>query len=137
MLGDVSDVIAGGLVDEHPEDPEQIERDNRWAVDHKDVMAKSLFCGGTTWPGVVLAEDQAALGVLCCREDIDEERVGCGGLSGGGMRTVFLGGTDERIKCAVCVGMMTTWRDYLLNKCHTHTWMVCPPAAARNGLLWD
>ncbi len=23
--------------------------------------------------------------------------------------------------------MMTTWRDYLLNKCHTHTWMVYVP----------
>jgi hypothetical protein len=23
--------------------------------------------------------------------------------------------------------MMTTWRDYLLNKCHTHTWMIYIP----------
>ena len=23
--------------------------------------------------------------------------------------------------------MMTTWRDYLLNKCYTHTWMVYIP----------
>ena len=23
--------------------------------------------------------------------------------------------------------MMTTWRDYLLNKCHTHTWMIYTP----------
>jgi hypothetical protein len=22
---------------------------------------------------------------------------------------------------------MTTWRDYLLNKCHTHTWMIYIP----------
>tara|TARA_B100001123_G_scaffold82937_1_gene94610 strand:- start:3895 stop:4305 length:411 start_codon:yes stop_codon:yes gene_type:complete len=99
-LVDVSDVIAGGLVDERPEDTEQIERHNRWVTDHEDVMAKSLFCGGTTWPCVFLAEDQAALSVLCSRKDIDEERVGDGGLSGGGMRTVFLGGTDERIKYA-------------------------------------
>jgi hypothetical protein len=24
--------------------------------------------------------------------------------------------------------MMTTWRDYLLNKCYTHTWMIYIPA---------
>ena len=48
------------------------------------------------------------------------------------MRTVFLGGADTRIKCAVCVGMMTTWRDYLLNKCHTHTWMVYVPLLPRD-----
>ena len=32
-----------------------------------------------------------------------------------------------RVRVAVCVGMMTTWRDYLLNKCHTHTWMIYIP----------
>jgi len=47
--------------------------------------------------------------------------------SGGGLRTVYLGGLDDRIHCACCVGMMTTWRDYLLNKCHTHTWMIYIP----------
>jgi hypothetical protein len=67
------------------------------------------------------------LDVLCAREDVDAERVGCGGLSGGGLRTVYLGGIDPRIQCAVCAGMMTTWRDYLLNKSHTHTWMVYVP----------
>ena len=89
-LVDVSDVIAGGLVDERPEDTEQIERHNRWVTDHEDVMAKSLFCGGTTWPCVFLAEDQAALSVLCSRKDIDEERVGGGGLSGGASERSFL-----------------------------------------------
>ena len=39
----------------------------------------------------------------------------------------MLGGLDPRIKCAVCVGMMTTWRDYLLNRVQTHTWMCYVP----------
>ena len=34
---------------------------------------------------------QRALDVLCARPDVDARRVGCAGLSGGGMRTVFLG----------------------------------------------
>ena len=90
-------------------------------------MAKSLFCAGTTWPGVFTAEDQRALDVLCARPDVDPGRVGCAGLSGGGLRTVYLAGLDDRIACACCVGMMTTWRDYLLNKCYTHTWMIYIP----------
>jgi hypothetical protein len=53
--------------------------------------------------------------------------VGCAGLSGGGMRTVFLGGLDERIRAAVAVGFMTTWREFLLDKCFTHTWMTYVP----------
>ena len=43
------------------------------------------------------------------------------------MRTVFLGGLDERIRCAIPVGFMTTWRDFLLDKCFTHTWMTYVP----------
>ncbi|MGH9629288.1 MAG: hypothetical protein ACRD7E_13290 [Bryobacteraceae bacterium] len=40
---------------------------------------------------------------------------------------MYLTGADERIRCSCCAGMMTTWRDYLLNKCHTHTWMIYIP----------
>jgi dienelactone hydrolase len=114
-------------VEEEPDNTEQIQTYNAWAAVHESIMAKSLFAAGTTWPGVFLAEDQKALDVLCAREDVDEARVGCGGLSGGGLRTVYLGGLDPRIRCAVCVGMMTTWRDYLLNVSFTHTCMVYIP----------
>lgn len=100
---------------------------NQWAARHESIMAKSLFAAGTTWPGVFLAEDRVALDLLCARPDVDPTRVGCGGLSGGGLRTVMLAGRDERIRCAVCVGMMTTWRDFLLNKSFNHTWMVYVP----------
>ena len=49
------------------------------------------------------------------------------GLSGGGMRSVFLGGYDERVKCAVPVGFMTTWKDLILDKATSHTWMIYVP----------
>jgi dienelactone hydrolase len=80
---------------------------------------------------VFWAEDRVALDMLCARPDVDPERVGIGGLSGGGLRTVFLGGLDPRVKCAVCVGMMTTWRDFVLNKSVTHTWMCYVPLLPR------
>ena len=113
--------------DENPEDPDNIAAYNKWASAHEHVMAKSLFCAGTTWPGVFLAEDQRALDVLASRDDVDADRIGCAGLSGGGLRTVYLGGLDARIKCAVCVGFMSTWNDFLLNKSYTHTWMTYAP----------
>ncbi|WP_339712583.1 prolyl oligopeptidase family serine peptidase [uncultured Kriegella sp.] len=102
---------------------ENIKDYNAWASDHETIMAKSLLSAGTTWPGVVLAEDQVALTVLCEREDVDANRVGCCGLSGGGLRSAYLGGLDKRIKCAVCVGFMSTWRDFVMNKSFTHTFM--------------
>ncbi len=127
LIGDVPGIMRDGLTDDDPENPDTIAAYNRWAGEHESVMAKSLFCAGTTWPGVFMAEDRIALDILCARDDVDESRIGCGGFSGGGMRTVFTGGLDPRIKCAVCVGFMTTWRDFLLNKSYTHTWMTYVP----------
>jgi dienelactone hydrolase len=125
--GDLPPVIKGDLVEANPESEDEIQRYNRFAANHEHLIAKSLFCAGTTWPGVFAAEDQRALDYLCSRPDVDPKRVGCCGLSGGGLRTVYLTGADDRIQCACCVGMMTTWRDYLLNKCYTHTWMIYIP----------
>ncbi len=113
--------------DQDPEKNENIEAYNMWSSEHEAVMSKSLFSAGTTWPGVFLSEDQVALTILSARKDVDPARIGCGGLSGGGLRTVYLAGLDSRIKCAVCVGFMTTWNDFLLNKSFTHTWMTYTP----------
>jgi len=130
--GDVPKIIKGDLVEVQPESEAEIDAYNRFAAGHEHLLSKSLFCAGTTWPGVFTAEDQRALDYLCARPEVDPNRVGCCGLSGGGLRTVYLTGLDERIACACCVGMMTTWRDYLLNKCHTHTWMIYIPGLPRD-----
>jgi dienelactone hydrolase len=126
-VGDLPPVVRKDLKEVSPESEDEIRAYNRFAADHEELMSKSLFCAGTTWPGVFTAEDQRALDYLCFRDDVNPERVGCAGLSGGGLRTCYLAGLDDRIRCACCVGMMTTWRDYLLNKCYTHTWMIYTP----------
>ncbi|MEK7765721.1 MAG: hypothetical protein AAB368_05740, partial [bacterium] len=121
---DVLPRVRGDAPVADPRTAEELWRYNQWAGGHEHVMAKALFAAGTTWPGVVLAEDRRALDILCARPDVDPRRVGCGGLSGGGLRTVYLAGLDSRVRCAVCVGYMTTWRDMVLNQCWTNTWMV-------------
>jgi dienelactone hydrolase len=130
-VGDLPSTITGGVVEQDPESTDEVNRYNGFAGNHEHIMAKSLFCAGTTWPGVFIAEDQRALDYLCSRPDVDANRVGCAGLSGGGLRTAYLTGADRRIRTSVCVGMMTTWRDYLLNKSYTHTWMVYIPGVPR------
>lgn len=129
---EVPEILHGGKRERNPEGRREIAEYNQWSSDQETVVAKSLFCAGTTWPGVYLTEDQRALDYLCARPDVDPERVGCGGLSGGGLRTVFLAGLDERIRAAVCVGFMSTWRDFLLHKSFTHTWMTYLPLAPRD-----
>jgi dienelactone hydrolase len=127
MVKDVPARIQAGGVDPSPDDADGIAKYNAFAGAHEHILEKSLISAGTTWPGVYLVEDQKALDVLCSRPEVDSSRVGCAGLSGGGMRTVFLGGLDDRIKVAIAVGFMTTWRDFLLDKAFTHTWMTYVP----------
>ncbi len=111
-----------------PEEPsERIHRYHAFAVRHEEAVARSLFCLGFTFPGVVLAEDLAALGVLASRPEVDPDRLGCCGLSGGGLRTVYLAGMDDSLDCAVAAGFMSTWRDFALHKSFAHTWMLYAP----------
>ncbi|MBV6431203.1 MAG: hypothetical protein IANPNBLG_01332 [Bryobacteraceae bacterium] len=131
-LADLPANIRNNMVETNPEDEAEIQRYNQFAGGHEHLIAKSLFCAGMTWPGVFVFDDRRALDYLASRPDVDATRLGCGGLSGGGLRTVMLTGADERIRCSCCVGMMTTWRDYLLNKCYTHTWMVYIPGLPRD-----
>ncbi|RKX77897.1 MAG: hypothetical protein DRP87_07815 [Spirochaetes bacterium] len=109
----------------------KIKKYNAFAGQHETLIAKSLVSAGLVWPGVYLLEDRAALDYLCSREDIDSSRIGCGGLSGGGMRTNCLAAVDDRIKCSVTAGFMTTWQDFALHTCYTHTWMIYIPILPR------
>ncbi len=129
QLQDVPAHIRDGLGYRDPANPtdQEISAYNEWAARHEHIMAKSLFSAGTTWPGVFFGEDRVALDVLSAREDVDPENIGCGGLSGGGIRTVMMGGLDPRIKCAVCIAFMTTWKDMVIRKSFTHTWMSFVP----------
>ena len=115
-LADLPANIRNNMVESNPEADEEIERYNQFAGNHEHIIAKSLFSAGMTWPGVFVFDDRRALDYLASRPEVDATRIGCAGLSGGGLRTVMLTGADERIRCACCAGMMTTWRDYLLNK---------------------
>src|SRR5579864_2252318 len=129
---DLPGSIRDGLTEANPEAEDEIQKYNQFAGNHEHVIAKSLFSAGMTWPGVFVFDDQRALDYLASRPDVDATRIGCAGLSGGGLRTVMLTGADDRIRCSCCVGMMTTWRDYLLNKCFTHTWMCYVPGLPRD-----
>ena len=130
-LANLPPELREGFSETCAETEDEIQRYNDFAAQHEHVIAKSLFSAGMTWPGVFVFDDQRAIDYLVSRADVDPARIGCCGLSGGGLRTVMLAGADERIRCSCCVGMMTTWRDYLLNKSYAHTWMCYVPGLPR------
>lgn len=47
------------------------------------------------------------------REDVDADRIGCIGLSGGGLQTLYFTAMDDRVKCAVISGYFYGFREAL------------------------
>ena len=110
-----------------PESEEYIRKYNEfWASNECVLVVDSILNSGTSWPAIFAYEDRRSIDYLLTRSEIDANRIGCGGLSMGGLRTIFLAGLDKRVRCAFCVGFMTTMRGVLRNKIR------CPPG---HGLL--
>ncbi len=122
---------TGFSLDLQNEDSGIIQLYNSISQPYEDIIAKSLLSMGFCWPALILFEDTCALNYLLSRDDIDSGRIGCCGLSGGGLRTNLIGGIDERIICTVTAGFMSTWKDFASNICFTHTWMLYIPELPR------
>ncbi len=50
------------------------------------------------------------------RDDAMSDRVGCAGLSGGGLQTLWASALDERIRCAVVSGYLYGYKESLLDQ---------------------
>jgi dienelactone hydrolase len=87
---------------------------------------------GTNLAGVVCYEDRVAVNYLLSREDVQPERAGCIGLSGGGNRAALLNATHDKIGAAVIIGLMSTYAE-LLDHHMSHTWMFFPFGWSRYG----
>lgn len=94
------------------------------------LTAKTIFAAGATWPGMLVWDDMRSVDYLASRPEVDAERIGCVGLSIGGLRTAYLAAADPRIKVSCVVGWMTQFRDQLRNHLRHHTWMVYVPGMA-------
>jgi dienelactone hydrolase len=100
---------------------------NTFASAHEEIVAKTLFTAGTTWPGVLFQGDRASLDYLLTRPEVDTNRIGCLGLSIGGFRAAHLFGLDGRIKAGIVAGWMTTYSSLLFDHLRWHTWMIYVP----------
>jgi dienelactone hydrolase len=123
----VPEELASCLADAAPGTDAHIQAYNDFCADYETLVAKTLFISGTTWPGIMAWEDRRAVDYLVTRADTDPDRLGCGGLSGGGLRTIYLAALDTRIRCAVCAGFMSTAREMLPDIVRWHTWMFHVP----------
>ena len=125
---------AGGATAQGEEDlPEAIAAYNAAAGRHEHTVEKYCRVLGTTLSGIISYEDRVAVGYLAGRPDVQSERIGCVGLSGGGLRAGLLQGTCDRIRAAVVIGMMSTYEGLLDHNVVSHTWMLYPGDWSRRG----
>ena len=66
----------------------------------------TAFYAGMSLPGIQTWDDIRTIDFLCTLPEVDASRIGCLGLSVGGLRTVMLGALDTRIKCSCTAGYM-------------------------------
>ncbi|MCC7153978.1 MAG: hypothetical protein IT161_05335 [Bryobacterales bacterium] len=104
----------------------------RTAVDaacsaYEHLTAKTILSAGATWPGMMVWDDMRCVDYLARRPEVDPKRLGCVGLSIGGLRTAHLAAADPRLKVACVAGWMTQFRTQLHHHLRHHTWMAYVP----------
>jgi pimeloyl-ACP methyl ester carboxylesterase len=70
---------------------------------------------GQTVTGMWTWDLMRLIDYIATRDDCDLDRLGCGGLSGGGLQTLWLAALDERVQCAVDSGYFYGYKDSLLH----------------------
>lgn len=94
---------------------EEYER-NEYSSCH--TISTYLLHMGQTMAGHRVYETMRAIDYLTTRPDVDAERIGCMGISGGGLITAFAAALDDRIRAAVVSGFVNTFRASILSVFH-------------------
>jgi dienelactone hydrolase len=84
--------------------------ENRWWWQARGYTPAGVEC----WNGI------RAIDYLVSRPDVDPDRIGVTGISGGGAATIWISAADERVKCAVPVSGMSDLESYVKNKIINH-----------------
>ncbi|MCZ8519536.1 MULTISPECIES: dienelactone hydrolase family protein [Paenibacillus] len=82
------------------------------------ALASRLLMCGQTLAGLRVFEAGRALDYTAGREDVDPQRIGCMGFSGGGLIAAFSAGLDDRLKAALLCGFTNTFAGSLWKRTH-------------------
>ena len=94
---------------------ERIKEFNARASQNEQLVGRTIYAAGFTWSGVMYWDDIRTVDYLLTRPEVDPKRIGCVGLSMGGLRACHLAALDERVKAAVVVGWMASFPAQLQN----------------------
>ena len=92
---------------------ERVAAFNWRAGQAESLVGRTIYSAGFTWSGVMYWDDVRTIDYLVTRPEVDPGRIGCVGLSVGGLRSCHLAALDDRIKAAVVVGWMASYPSQL------------------------
>jgi dienelactone hydrolase len=84
---------------------------------HGEMVAATLFPVGLPLSGLQVYENMRAVDYLSTRSEVDPERIGITGASGGGNQTMYAGAFDERFRCVVPTCSVGNYQAYLSAAC--------------------
>jgi dienelactone hydrolase len=96
----------GHLTSWGEKDAEKMKNHNRFWWHSIGYSPAAVEC----WNGV------RAIDYLCTRDDVDPDKIGVTGISGGGAATFWIAAADDRVKVAVPVSGMSDLEFYVKNK---------------------
>ncbi len=97
-------------------DPAQIKAGKGHASCQQHSMAALLF--GRTNSGMRVYDVMRAIDYLQTRPEVDPRRIGCMGISGGGLVTLFSAAMDDRIQACLVSGYLNLFRDCIIPIIH-------------------
>jgi dienelactone hydrolase len=98
---------------ERLEDPEYREGEAQWISSCYAISVNALLLGKTVL-GLRVYDVMRLIDYIRTRPEPSTETLGCVGLSGGGMVTLFTAALDLRVTCAVVSGYFNTFRDSIM-----------------------
>jgi dienelactone hydrolase len=84
---------------------------------HGALYGSTLWPIGQTLLGMQVYDNRRAVDYLLTRREVDGDRIGITGASGGGNQTMYAGALDERLKAVVPVCSVGTYQAYLRAAC--------------------